>query len=95
MESPEKPKLSFAELENKVRNFKDFLISLPDEVFETFNNKKNHFEIDLEKKYPDARNYRIFHEFIGSSENIPTQIREDFPGEDSIELFIDNLTNQK
>ncbi len=95
MESPERPKLSFEELEAKIRDFKNHHISLPDEEIFDIQNKIAKYAKDLEEKYPDARKHRIFHVLIGSSENCSDMIKEDFPGEDSVESFIDNLLNQK
>jgi hypothetical protein len=89
------PKLNFAELEAKVRDFKSFLVSLPDNEFDEKEGIKSAYQSHLEQKYPNVRRYRIFHELIGSSEDDPDMIREDFPGEDSVELFIDSLINSK
>ncbi len=48
-------------------------------------------------KYPDATAYAFFHILGGSTlDNTFRAIEhEDFPGNDSVELFIDNLMNQK
>lgn len=44
----------------------------------------------LEKNYPDHQQYLMYHILLGSSPR-ETPPNFDFPGEDSVELFIDNL----
>ena len=50
---------------------------------------------ELREKYPDAGKYALWHVLIGSTdiESMP-MTHEDFPSEDSIELFIDNLATR-
>jgi len=61
---------------------------------ELFNEISSH-AIYLQKKYPDCKKYEVFYvlSFSGlSSENGSNYfISEDFPGNDSVELFIDSL----
>jgi len=45
----------------------------------------------LTEKYPDCRNYILFHVLISSTPPSNATIKEDFPGEDSIIKFIENL----
>ena len=45
--------------------------------------------IELKSKYPDAAKYQAYHALINSS--APEMPYDDFPGEDSVEAFIDNL----
>lgn len=51
----------------------------------------------LREKYPDYESCAFYHILIGSTinEDIVKITYEDFPGKDSVELFIDNLINQK
>ncbi|MGC9968425.1 MAG: hypothetical protein ABSC29_01680 [Minisyncoccia bacterium] len=43
---------------------------------------------NIETKYPDHRNYRMYHEALGSTAEEGDCSEFDFPGEDSIVLFI-------
>jgi hypothetical protein len=53
----------------------------------------------LMNQYHDFDQYAFWHVLGGSSIDNKSQnkpiLHEDFPGEDSVELFIDNLMNQK
>lgn len=53
-------------------------------------NKCTNFAQELLKKYPDARDYRLFHILIGSSVDREME-KFDFPGDDSVEQFINSL----
>ncbi len=68
----------------------DFVDSIFMEIFPEL-------QTNLLAKYPKATSYAFFHILGGSTINnsIGTIEHEDFPGEDSVELFIDNLMNQK
>lgn len=47
----------------------------------------------LQAKYPDYFNYRLYHAFIGgTSPEVCTNF--DFPGEDSVELFVQKLVEE-
>jgi hypothetical protein len=41
----------------------------------------------IKDKYPDYRNYELYHLLVGSTPSIPCE-KFDFPGDDSIERFI-------
>ena len=47
----------------------------------------------LKSKYPDCQNYTIIHALSGSSIYVSDTniIEDDFPGDDSIEKFVDDL----
>ena len=52
----------------------------------------------LRGKYPNATSYAFFHILGASGIDESTYgviTHEDFPGEDSVEMFIDNLTSGK
>lgn len=55
--------------------------------------------MQIKKRYPDSRRYRIFHILIGSGipEDFPKNeiIEEDFPGEDSVEKFLESLISKE
>lgn len=74
-----------------------FVESLSDDEAMDVIEKFNERGISLLEKYEDARDYAFFHALIGSSgiDKMLNIKHEDFPGEDSVELFIDNLMNQK
>jgi hypothetical protein len=53
-------------------------------------NKIFDFASALRKKYPDAQKYELYHALIGSG--VPEKLDKiDFPGDDSIENFINDL----
>ena len=52
------------------------------------------FATKLEKRRPDARKYRAFHQLIGSTPS-PDALHGDFEGEDSIEAFLKLLSEGK
>jgi hypothetical protein len=54
------------------------------------------FSEKLEKKYPNAREkYIIFHDLIGSGVWSTSEvIYDDFPGEDSVEKFVEYLAKK-
>lgn len=47
----------------------------------------------LQEKYPDAKNRAWYHWLIGSTPP-PTATPEDFPGEDSVEHFLESLVQE-
>lgn len=49
------------------------------------------YPTDLEKKYPNARKYRLFHLLIGSTATSKECEYFDLPGEGSIEKYINEL----
>ncbi len=51
------------------------------------------FARNLQSKYPDYSRYRLYHGFIGSTPSQPS-LYLDFPGEDSVELFIRKLEEE-
>lgn len=53
--------------------------------------KVNSFGHYLQKKYPDCRDYRLFHLLIGSTPFDKGCYKFDFDGEDSVEKFIKSL----
>jgi hypothetical protein len=70
----------------------NFLYSLDMEVREKIYDRICDLADELEKKYPDARKYYLFHAMIGSG--IDRHICSsgfDFPGDDSVVKLIDNL----
>lgn len=69
----------------------------PDFVDEIFLEIFPQQQASLLARYPDATSYAFFHILGGSTFNdsIRAIEHEDFPGNDSVELFIDNLMNQK
>ncbi|MEX2052320.1 MAG: hypothetical protein WD991_01315 [Candidatus Paceibacterota bacterium] len=47
---------------------------------------------DLEKKYPNRDEYGVYHALISSTQDVNLKVvYDDFPGEDSIELFVERL----
>lgn len=59
-----------------------------DEQMEKFI-KMNDFGSYLDKKYPNARDYELWHVLVGSG--ISPRKNFDFPGEDSVEKFLNDL----
>jgi len=50
------------------------------------------FAREVEDRFPDARNYEVFHALIGSTVSQDREHKkEDFPGRYSIELFLTNI----
>ncbi|MFA5360102.1 MAG: hypothetical protein WC349_04065 [Patescibacteria group bacterium] len=55
-------------------------------------NRVTNFSRGLEQKYPNAREYYLFHTIIGSSmDREHCKAGFDFPGEDSIVKYVDEL----
>jgi hypothetical protein len=52
----------------------------------------------IRSKYPECQRYEIFHALAGSTMDSTAKpgyyIKEDFPGEDSIEEFVNNLVTK-
>lgn len=48
----------------------------------------------LMEKYPDCRDYTYFHELIGSTVKKDQYVKEDFPGEDSIQIQLSKLLEE-
>lgn len=71
----------------KVKELHDIILkaSKSDEAIRTLLN----FAISLDKKYPDARKYCLFHVISGST--MVETSKFDFEGEDSIEKFLKSL----
>ena len=59
-------------------------------VFE-MHNKIAEFGYKLMDKYPDCQKYILFHVLIGSTPPPSAVSKDDFPGEDSIIKFVENL----
>lgn len=60
------------------------IVNLQDDIF--------FFAQKLREKYPNFKNYTVYHTLIGST--IPAgveTVKEDFPGEDSVEDFVNSL----
>lgn len=86
--SPEK-------VEEARQRFLEIHRSLPPEKQGELMEKRMQFGIELGKKYENAREYALYHVLIGSTIANPNSIKEwDFPGEDSVELFMDRLTDE-
>jgi len=60
------------------------------DVFTKAQDKIVGFTEKLREKYPDYQNYGFYHLMIGSTPRGECA-KKDFPGEDSIEKFIDSL----
>ncbi len=78
-------------LKTKISNFLHILCSKKDVAgLDEFLQRQTEFVDNLKKKYPDCEKYRFYHLFVGSTpwEDCP---KFDFPGEDSIEKFIESL----
>ncbi len=89
MESPEKPKYSQERFDALKERFNNADLFGSDEVA--------WMAEGLRIKYPDYESYAFYHILSGSTidESIAPIKYEDFPGEDSVELFIDSLINPK
>lgn len=61
--------------------------NLPDEQLELYQKRENLFRKYLQAKYPEYESYRVYHEVFGSSQE-PQYNLFDFPGEDSVEVFL-------
>lgn len=55
----------------------------------SFYNKCADFSRKIRQKYPDAETYQLFHLLAGSTFDKDDAPNFDFPGEDSIEKFIE------
>jgi len=78
-------------LKTKISNFLHILCSKKDAAgLDEFLQRQAEFVDNLKKKYSDCEKYRLYHLFIGSTpwEDCP---KFDFPGEDSVEKFIESL----
>lgn len=64
-----------------------------DKTMELMNETSN-FAERLLKKYPDARYYRLFHVLSFSTVSNVEFEKFDYPGEDSVEIFILNLSRR-
>lgn len=53
------------------------------------------FARKLQSKYPDVKRRKLYHAMIGSSVEEMYDIDEDFPGEDSIVTFLENLAHEQ
>lgn len=82
----------------------DELREIKSKIFEEKDKKqmlKSHdlivkFAKEIQSKYPDYQNYKIYHFLIGSS--LPKEGNfkdEDFPGEDSIVSFLNSFKEEK
>ena len=58
---------------------------------EALYNKVIEFAHDLQKRYPDYMHYEFYHILVGSTPHSEDKNGKDFPGEDSVEQFINNL----
>lgn len=72
------------------------LESVPDEKLDELMEKTASFAAHLRSKYQDAGAYRSYHALAGSSidEDIVSIKEDDFPGEDSVEAFIQELEKE-
>lgn len=88
------PKQEFVKFdEEKIAEIKTKLDAAfdKDEDIANIFQKTSNFARELQKKYPDFRNYRLYHLLILSSVGEGDCDKFDFPGDDSVEKFIDEL----
>jgi hypothetical protein len=75
-----------------VRKKIDFLYNLDRNIMAEIYDRIGDLADELEKKYPNARKYYLFHIMIGSTfDRKDCSSGFDFPGDDSIAKLIDNL----
>jgi len=74
----------------------DFIMSLPFERMIEVQTMLADKGQKLRDKYPNYRRYSMYHSLAQSSidDGMEKIEMDDFPGEDSVETFIDNLTAQ-
>lgn len=78
------------------QKFEDFAMSLPPKEQIDLLDKRMMMGMHLQSKYPDAKKHTFYHLLIGSTGlEFFDIIGDDFPGEDSVEAFIDSLINSK
>lgn len=91
----ERKLVPFSEKHEVLRNkLKDFESLLSDEYFKKVNEDIYAFCKNLEEKYSDFSRHQIYHALIGSGMDSSIDIVDDFPGEDSVEKFIENLVQK-
>lgn len=67
---------------------------LPQEKIRELIKEINDRAVYLQDKYPDHRKREVFHIISGSGfryDQPPDLSQDDFPGDDSVELFVDSL----
>ncbi len=94
MEKPPKNENTPEKSEAVHERIDELRIDAPKRLGEEFNEIMLDFATKLEKRRPDCRKYRAFHQLIGSS---PPEdaLSGDFEGEDSIEAFFKNLVEER
>ena len=88
---------SLSERQEKVKRIIERLYKeLPNEKADQLYDKIRSRAAYLERKYPDYRMRKFFHALIfsGIDPIDPRYIEDDFPGEDSIEAYVDGLLKE-
>ena len=97
-QNPEERPLPFSERNHKIKDRLDGLLKgIHYKKFDEIQEKIVVFVSRLREKYPDSNKYELMHIITGSG--IPTRanfkpLEDDFPGEDSVEKFIDGLLEE-
>jgi hypothetical protein len=86
-----------SERDQKIKNRMDDLRRIrPMEKMEQILNEIHDFVARIDAKYKNSRDYSMLHAIIGSGmmSTHKNVVEDDFPGDDSIEKFVDYLENK-
>lgn len=93
MENLEKKQFPADISQKIIEKLKHILYSVSDNEIIEIQDKIVAFDKHLKTVYPNATQFNVLHALIGSTPNKddPAMIFEDFPGEDSIEKFVNAI----
>jgi len=83
-----------AELSEKLESARAVAKNSGRDKYVNFIKKWSEFGDNLRRNYPDCQGYRLFHVLSGSSVDENQCDKFDFPDEDSVEKFINELPTQ-
>lgn len=88
------PEARNQEIKDTVLRITEAALDLPDEELNNFQNEIVKRVSYLRGKYPDAQSRKVLHVLMNSDTDTPDIVEEDFPGDDSVEKFVDYLAKK-